>query len=156
MSFEPITINSQEELDAMFKDRVARAEKKFDGWISPEDLSGKLADKDKEIDSLSATIKSLNDEKATFDTQLAERDTKIKQYEIGSVKTKIAHELGLSYEATQFLQGEDEESIRTSAESLKGLVNIPAPMPVPEPILTGKDANDEAYKSMLKDLFRKE
>lgn len=155
-TFEPITINSQEELDAMFRDRVARAEKKFEGWTSPEDLSVKLADKDKTINDLSASLDELNKAKSTFDEQLAEKDKTIKQYEIGSVKTKIAHELGLAYEATQFLTGDDEDSIRKSAESLGGLIKSSHTQPLhnPEGGQNSGDSTDALYRKMAQDLFK--
>lgn len=150
--FTPITINSQEELDNMFKDRVARAEKKFEGYISPEDLAGKLAVKDDEISKLSATLSDLNKEKEEFDNQIAEKDKTIKQYETDSAKTKIANEMGLSYDAVKFLSGEDEDSIRESAKSLSALVKANHTQPEPNydnPQVDKKTAN---LKSMLSDL----
>ncbi len=117
MAFQ--VIETQEQLDAIVGERVARAKdaarKEFEGWISPEDLT-------KQTDDLNSKIKTLTDAKAALETQLTEKDGKIAKYETDSVKTKIAREFGLSYEAIGFLQGEDEETIRKSAESLKSLV----------------------------------
>ena len=59
-------------------------------------------------------IKTLTDEKAAFEAKLTEKDGQIAKYEIDSVKTRIAREAGLSYEAISFLQGEDEEAIKKS------------------------------------------
>ena len=89
--------------------------KEFEGWISQEELN-------KQVAGLTDQIKTLEGEKTTLQTQLTEKDGKIAQYEIDSVKTRIAREFDLSYEAIGFLQGEDEEAIRKSAESLKSLV----------------------------------
>ena len=132
-------IESQEQFDALVQERIARAKdsvrKEYDGWVKPDDLSGQLADKDKEIASLTAQISTLNEEKSAFDGTLAEKDKTIQQYEIGSVKTKIAHEMGLSYEAVSFLQGDDEESIRKSAESFATIIkaNNKQPLATTEP-----------------------
>ena len=74
------------------------------------------------------------EEKENFDKTLAERDAKIKEYELHSVKTQVAHELGLSFEAVDFLQGSDADEIRKSAEALKGLVGTKtAPLANVEP-----------------------
>lgn len=150
MAFEAITIETQEQMDELFKDRVARAEKKFEGWISPEDLTGKLAAKDEEISNLTAQITDLEKEKSEFDTKLADKDKTIKQYEIGSAKTKIANELGLSYDAVDFLKGEDEDAIRKSAKTLSELLKKnKSGMPEPSSEKGTPDSKTAALKEML-------
>lgn len=156
MAFEPITIETQEQMDELFKERVARAEKKFENWTSPEDLAGKLAAKDDEISTLSAKITDFEKEKSEFDATIAEKDKTIKQYETVSVKTKIANELGLSYDAVDFLKGEDEEEIRKSAKTLAGLIKKKSSMPAPSIDSEGKpDTKKAALKEMLAELNNK-
>ena len=53
---------------------------------------------------------------------IADRDSKIKGYEVSAMKHRIAHESGLSYDAVDFLQGSDEDTIRASADKFK---NVP-------------------------------
>lgn len=96
--------------------------KEYEGWISPGDLEKQKAELAKQLEGLNGQIKTLTDEQAALKTQLTEKDGKIAEYEIASVKTRIANELGLSYDAIGFLQGEDEAAIKKSAESLKSLV----------------------------------
>ena len=96
--------------------------KEYEGWISPDELTKQREELTKQVEGLNEQIKTLTDEQASLKTQLTEKDGAIAKYEIDSVKTRIAREFDLSYEAIGFLQGEDEEAIRKSAESLKSLV----------------------------------
>lgn len=146
-------IESQEQLDSIIQERIARAKdsvrKEFEGYVKPDDLSGQLADKDKEIETLTATINTLNEEKAAFDSTLAEKDKTIKQYETDSAKTKVAHKMGLSFDAIKFLQGDDEESITKSAEALSTLVKASNPQPLANTEQPVGDSKEASYKKML-------
>lgn len=143
-------IETQEQLDAIISDRLERErktiKKEFEGFLSPEDAAKKYEG-----------YLSPDDEKAKYKDYLspeeaAKKDEKIKGYEADSVKTRIAHELGLSYDAIGFLKGEDEDAIRKSAESLKSLVGttVTAPLASTEPSVSG--AEDAALKNTLKSL----
>lgn len=96
--------------------------KEYEGWISPDELTKQKEELTKQVEGLNEQIKTLTDEQASLKTQLTEKDSAIAKYEIDSVKTRIAREAGLSYEAIEFLQGDNEEAIKKSAEALKGLV----------------------------------
>ena len=117
--------------------------KEFEGWVSREEL-------DKQIAGLADQIKTLEGERTNLQTQLTEKDGKIAKYEIDSVKTRIARETGLSYEAIDFLQGSDEEAIRKSAEALRGLVGKQPTPPLGNPEPGDKtDSKDKALIEML-------
>lgn len=124
--FTPITIESQEQLDSMFQDRLRRCkeseQKKFEGYISPDDFKAKTSDLEKKMQDMTAALKGANDKVATYEKDIAEKDSMIKGFEISAMKHKVAHENGLSFDAVDFIQGEDEESIRESAERFKSLV----------------------------------
>lgn len=130
-------IETQEQLDAIISERVARAKdsarKEFEGWISPDALEKKTAELNSQLTGLNDQIKTLTDEKATLETTIEEKNGKLAQYEIDSVKTKVAREYGLSYDAIEFLQGADEEAIKKSAESLKHLVGANKTPPLGNP-----------------------
>lgn len=126
--------------------------KEFDGWISPEAMQKQTEELSTQLAGLNDQIKALTDEKTDLQTQLTEKDGTIAKYERDSVKTKIAREYGLSYEAIGFIQGEDEEAIRKSAETLKGLVESNQ-KPVPAPPL-GNPENPPAEDGVLA-AFRK-
>lgn len=115
-------IESQEQLDAIVGERVARAKesarKEFEGWISPDDLSKQTADLNERMSALDSQIKALTEEKETLTNQLSEKDTKIAKYEADSVKTKIAVEAGLGMKYADRLRGETEEEWRNDAAVL--------------------------------------
>ena len=53
-------------------------------------------------------------------------NTKIKDYETRSVKTRIAHEVGLPYQLADKLSGEDEDAIREDAKKMASFIKTPA------------------------------
>lgn len=144
-------IETQEQLDAVLGERLKReretVKKEYEGFLSPEDAAKKYAG-----------YLSPEDEKAKYKgylspEEVAKKDAQIKGYETDSVKTRIAHEVGLSYDAIAFLKGDDEDAIKKSAESLKSLVGSThnaAPLASTEGALG--NAKDAAYRNMLNDL----
>lgn len=143
-------IETQEQLDKIVGDRLKEereaVKKEYEGYLSPKDVDAKYAG-----------YLSPEDEKEKYKGYLspedaAKKDAKIKEYETESVKMRVAHELGLSYAAAGFIKGDDEESIRKSAESLKSLVgHQPAP-PLADPEGKLSDDKDEALKQTLRKL----
>jgi len=119
--------------------------KEFEGWISKEEL-------DKQTSSLSDQIKALTDEKTNLQTQLTEKNGQIAKYEIDSVKTKIARECGLPYGAADFLQGDSEETIRQSAELMKGLMGTSQQPSFNQEPGNG-NAADVAWKELAKNIL---
>ena len=142
---------TQEEVNAMVgKARQEAKEvvrKEFDGWVSPDELQ-------KQISALTDQVNSLAGEKENLQTQLSEKDGKIAKYEVDSVKTRVARELGLSYEAAEFLKGSTEEDIRKSGESLKGIggKSVASPAYNSDPAPAG-DEKTAAWAKMANDLF---
>lgn len=149
-------IESQEQLDAIIGERIKREKetlsKKYEGYLSPDDYKAKETEFNTKIGDLEEQLKTANGKITGHEKELAERDTKIKAYESHSVKTRIAHELGLSYDAVDFLKGEDEESIRKSASTLKALMGSSAPAPLADPEGMPGKAEDTAIKNVLNGL----
>lgn len=119
------TINTQEEFDTAIKDRLNRAENKirdeYKSWISPEEQQ-KLADTHKaELETIKAAHSKELEKYAGYDQKFAEFESKIHGYEVSALKMRIAQETKLPPESVEFLQGEDEQSIKESAERLAGL-----------------------------------
>ncbi len=143
--FKPI--ETQEELDNIIKDRLKReretTQKRFEGWVSPDDHQKALADVNKAFDDYKKSKE--NDEKT-----IADLTAKNKAYETASLKSRIAHEVGLSYEWISRIGGEDEASIRADAESLKKLVGSGStPLPTKSTDSSQPDASKQALKSVL-------
>lgn len=144
-TFKPI--ETQEELDAIIEKRLKRERevttKRFDGWISPEDHQ-------KAIDSANKALDDYKEAHKGDEQTIADLTAKNKAYETASLKSRIAHEVGLSYDWISRISGEDEESIRSDAESLKKLVGTGAPLPTKN-TESGEnlDPSKTAYKSVL-------
>lgn len=122
--FKPIM--TQEDFDAAIQSRLERERNKWQGkyagYCSPEDVENIKADLGKENESLKAELASAAQQIADSKTQIAERDKQLRTHEINGIKSRVAHEAGLSYEAISFLQGETEDDIKSSADSLKALM----------------------------------
>lgn len=114
--FKPI--ETQEELDNIIRDRLARereaSNKRYEGFISPDEHKKALAEANKSFDDYK---KAHEGDAKTIEDLTA----KNKAYETAALKSRIAHEVGLGFEWVDRIRGEDEESIRKDAESLKTL-----------------------------------
>lgn len=147
--FKPI--ETQEELDNIIKDRLKReretTQKRYEGWVSPEDHQKAITDANKAFDDYKKAHES--DEQT-----IADLTAKNKKYETASLKSRIAHEVGLSYEWIDRINGEDEKSIREDAESIKKLVGSGStPLPTKNPEAgESYDSGKNALKSVLNGL----
>jgi len=134
---------TQEQVNGIINEKSAGWKKKYEGYMSPDEFSTQTADMTKQIEELSASLK--------------EEQAKVKQYETASVKSRVAHEVGLPYELAHKLSGDTEEEIRKDAESLKSIIGKtrkPAP-PVPEPDkASAGDARRAAFKKTLEGLVK--
>lgn len=146
-------IETQEQLDSIIGDRIKeireKAEKKFEGYLSPEEVTKKYEG------YLSPDEVTKKYKGYLSPDEVAVKDAKIKGYESHSVKTRIAHELGLSYESIDFLKGDDEESIRKSAETLKALVGNKTAPPLASHDEPKGNSVDASLRNLAKNLGKK-
>ncbi len=146
MSEEFKVIETQEAFDAAIKARLERntrsvteeVTKKYEGWISPEELK-------KSTDQIDALSKEIEAKKAT----IADLTAKNAAYEISSVKLKVAREVGLPIELADRLNGSNEEELKKDAETLAQFAAKPGHQPRPKSTesragLTGVE--EEFYK----------
>ena len=147
-------IETQEQLDAILKDRLDRAEKKYAekyaGYLSPEDVKAKLSDLNKQAEELGDSLNKANDKAKTDAESIASLEAKVKSYETASVKSRIAHEVGIPYELANKLSGETEEDIRKDAETLKPFVTKVAAPPLRDPESPDAGSGDSTKDSMKK------
>lgn len=141
-------IETQEALDAIIKDRLKReretTEKRFAGYISPEDHQK----------ALDASNKALEDYKKAHEGDektIADLTAKNKAYETSAMKSRIAHEVGLDYAWISRINGEDEQSIRADAESIKKLVGSGTTLMPTKSTESGEDYDEStaALKTVL-------
>lgn len=153
-TFKPI--NSQEELNAVIKDRLERAEKNYqEKYADYDSIKAKNGTLESKIEELEKSISDNNTKIADFEKAIAQKDLTLKSYESQSVKQRIAHEMGLPYEMADRLTGDNEEAIKKDAEALFKVINQSkgtAPLANSE---KNSDKTTEAYRSMLNSLFNK-
>ncbi len=147
-------IETQEQLDAIIKERLDRAEKKqaekYAGYLSPEAVEAKMADLNKQIEELGNSLNGANDKAKSDAESIAGLEAKVKSYETASVKSRIAHEVGIPYELANKLSGETEEEIRKDAEALKPFVTKINTAPLRNPEAQDAGSGDKTRDSLKK------
>ena len=143
--FKPI--ETQEELNSIIKERLKReresTEKRFEGWVSPEDHAKAIEEANKAFDD----FKKLHE---GDEQTIKDLTAKNREYETANLKSRIAHEVGLSYEWISRIGGDDESSIRADAESLKKLVGSSSkPIPTKSTETATPNAHDASVKTVL-------
>ena len=146
-------IETQEQFDSMIGERLKREgekiRKEYEGFLSPDEVTKKYEGY-LSPDEVTEKYKGY-----LSPDEVAVKDAKIKGYEQHSVKTRIAHELGLSYESIDFLKGDDEESIRKSAETLKALVGNRTAPPLASHDEPKGNSVDASLRNLAKNLGTK-
>lgn len=125
------TIETQEELNAIIGDRVAKAraserkavEEEFGAKYADYDsIKSQLAEKESRITELGNRLDQAKNAGSTNTKTIEELQAKVHKYESDSVKTRIAQEYGLDSGLANRLTGETEEEIRKDAQNLKEIV----------------------------------
>lgn len=138
-------INTQEEFDEAVKERLNRQAKKYEGYMSPEDVNAL-----KESYTGYTSPDSLEELKQGYVTQIDELTNKNKELEKANnafkqekMKFDIAHEFGIPREMANRLSGSDEDSLRKDAENFSRFVTKKQPLPLGsnEPSVDDKKAN---------------
>ena len=155
MAEEFKSINTQEDFDARIKERLERAEKavkkSFDGWTSPDDLKAIQAKHEEELKKLNDTHAEELKKYSGYDEKFAEQQNEIKSLKIDAMKTNIANEKNLPFDAIGFLQGDDEQSIAESADRLAKLSNASHSIGFTRNTEeTQGDATDNAFRDLAK------
>lgn len=144
------TIETQEELDNIVKERIRREREKFGDY---DDLKKRVSELESENGALKATVEETKQTIAESDAQITELQGQVSNYETASLRTRIALQNGLPYDLADRIQGADEEALRADAERLAGFMRpaIPqAPLRDTEPPI-GDDKTMQ-MKQMLREL----
>lgn len=159
--FIPITIETQEQLDGMFKDRLNRQNDKHSKEIAElkaqfadyEELKANKDGYDAQITELNAKLDEANEKLNGYNSQIAERDAQIADLKVNSYKERAIRVFNLTDDAIEFLHGGTEEEVNASAEKLSKLTpkTVIAPLAGNEQPIS--DANSNAYRTMLNNLF---
>lgn len=144
------TIETQEELDNIVKERIRREREKFGDY---DDLKKRVSELESENSALKSTVEDDKQTRAGLDAQITELQGQVSNYETTSLRTRIALQNGLPYDLADRLQGADEEALRADAERLAGFMRPTtpqAPLRDTEPPI-GDDKTMQ-MKQMLRDL----
>lgn len=143
MEFKPI--NTQEELDAVLRARLERERSKFADY---DELKAKNADMMEEISKIRGEASSAA---KTAAARISELEKQAREYEIASVKTRVALEYGIPSDLRDRLRGETEEDIRADAENIAPLFAAKAVTAPPQynPERGIKNPIDEAWQQLL-------
>lgn len=149
-------IETQEEFDAIIKERLERERKTLlEKYSDYDGLKKKSEEYDAEISKLSQANKDYETKVSDFNKQINELNSKIKGYETDSAKTRIALEKGLPFEFAKRLNGTTEEEIAKDAEEMAKFIGKEpsAPFGSSEPqAYSKKGDNERAYKELAKKL----
>lgn len=141
-------IETQEELDKIVEERLARERKKTSTdheaiKTENERLAGELAEVKKTLEAATA-------ESTGFKAKIEELNGKVSGYETEKMKVKVATQYGLPYDLSSRLVGSSEDELEADAAKMSELLKSgkePAPLKSTEPA-TGEDA----YKNLLSGL----
>ena len=125
MEFTPI--ETQEQFDAMVKDRVDRAKKstakEFETQLKDlEGIKEQLTSKDSEIEALKAKITDFESEKKANEESYQGMQKELSELKLKALKTNVAIEAGLPADLADRLTGDDEETLKADAEKLASFV----------------------------------
>ena len=143
-------IETQEELDAIIKNRLERVKEKYSDY---DDIKALVVQVQDENSSLKSALETSKQETESSNKQIADLEAKISGYETENLRTRIALQNGLPFDLADRLQGTDEESLKADAERLASFikpVEPVAPMRVVEPQIG--DNKTSQMKSMLREL----
>lgn len=144
------TIETQEELDNIVKERIRREREKFSDY---DELKKRVSELESENSALKSTVEDDKQTRAGLDAQITELQGQVSNYETASLRTRIALQNGLPYDLADRLQGADEEALKADAERLAGFMRPatpPAPLRDTEPAI-GDDKTTQ-MKQMLREL----
>lgn len=155
MTTEFKVIETQEELEKVLKSRLEREQKKYEGFTSPADVQALKDSHLEEIKALKSEISELSKKPTELQSKIDELTKQNTAYEIDSVKTKVASDLGLSIDSKQFLTGSNEEEIKASALKFKEILDKNTKhIPLASTETKKGDSTENAYRGMLEKMVK--
>lgn len=146
--FKPI--ETQEQLDAIIKDRLAREKAKYSDY---DKLVGKIQTLETENLNLKDTIDKQKESDSNNLNRIAELEKINSVWETKSLKQQIAIKNGLPFDLADRLQGDSEESLNEDAERLASLItvkNYTQPLADTEPQV--EEGVESAWRNVVRNL----
>ena len=124
MDFKPI--ETQEQFDEAIKERLARENKKYEGWTSPDKLQeikdGYEENANKKFEGYTSP-EDLQIMKNDYESQIETVKNENTSLKASQLRSKVANEFKLPTEMASRLQGATEEELRADAKTLAELVS---------------------------------
>lgn len=152
-------IETQEQLDAILKDRIERAKKTTEESVRKEfadyeSVKAENEDLKKKLEEASTSVKGFDEKKKEYEDKIAELQSENKKINIANIKIKVAQEAGLPIEIADRLTGEDKDAIKADAEKMAKYMSSPqvAPFGAAEPISEKADAFSRGLEKLARDI----
>ena len=124
MDFKPI--ETQEQFDEAIKERLARENKKYEGWTSPDKLQeikdGYEENANKKFEGYTSP-EDLQIMKNDYESQIETVKNENTSLKASQLRSKVANEFKLPTEMASRLHGATEEELRADAKTLAELVS---------------------------------
>ena len=150
-------IETQEEFDRMIQKRLAQKEaevsKKFEGYLSPDDVQKLRADYDGKLVQAQTDLEAMTAKVAAHDQEVADLTARAVKAETSLLKGEVANKHGIPLELAGRLIGDTKEDLEKDAESFASFMG---PKSAP-PLRSNDPANqstglDRAYAAVLSQL----
>ena len=115
--------------------------------VKPEDYDD-IKEENKTLKDTVTTLENSLKEFEGYEDKLAEKDNKIKEYELKNLKYRIANENGIPLELASKLTGETEEELKKDAETLSSFITKKQTLP----LRTTETKVDDETAGMLENL----
>lgn len=150
-------IETQEEFDRMIQKRLAQKEaevsKKFDGYLSPDDVQKLRADYDGKLAQAQTDLEAMTAKVAAHDQEVADLTARAVKAETSLLKGEVANKHGIPLELAGRLIGDTKEDLEKDAESFASFMGPKSAPPLrsndPAAQSTGLDG---AYAAVLSQL----
>lgn len=143
------TIETQSELDAIIKQRVAREREKFADY---EQLQSRVKELEEQNYSLQNTLDVIKSDDKKYTSEIEALNQKISGYETTALKQRIALQNGLPFELADRLSGVTEEELLADAEKLSSFIQTTnAPLKDVEPPIQ-ENGIDSAWRTLSQNL----
>ncbi|MDG6113756.1 capsid assembly scaffolding protein Gp46 family protein [Lactococcus formosensis] len=144
------TIETQEELDAIIKERLSRADKTHEARIA------ELETRNKELEADNTAYQATIEESKSWEQEKADYQKQIDTYKTAQLKQSIALKAGLPLDLADRLTGDDEETLKADAERFSSFIKPQTPTPPLARTETNIQKDEDAdLRAMLKNLNEK-
>jgi len=121
MSEEFKVIETQEELDKIIKERLARKERdlneKYKDYLGPDRIKDLEAEFEKKLAKANEELEKANEKIKSHDQVVSDLTNRATKAENDYLKSRIAHESGVPFELAGRLVGSTEEELKQDAEN---------------------------------------